>query len=75
MEWKKMETRISIATKTDRKRQIQRKHCMRFPVIIALPNQTAGGYIFSRIPMTIVDNSLSISGVMLSSIKESMEEP
>lgn len=75
MEWKKMETRISIATKTDRKRQVQRRHCMRFPVIIALPNHTAGGYIFSRIPMMIVDNSLSISGVMLSSIKESMEEP
>lgn len=75
MEWKKMETRISIAIKTDRKRQVQRKHCMRFPVIIALPNQMAGGYIFSRIPMMTVDNSLSISGVMLSSIKESMEDP
>lgn len=75
MEWKKMETRISIATKIDRKRQVQRKHCMRFPVIIALPNQMAGGYIFSRIPMMTVDNSLSISGVMLSSIKESMEDP
>ena len=75
MAWKKMETMAAAAAKTARKAPAQIKHGIKLPAMTALPSQTAGGYTFSRVPIMTEDNSLSISGVMVSSIIESLEEP
>lgn len=74
MERKNTETIAAEAAKTATKTPMQARHVTKLPVMIPSPSQTAGGYIFLRSPVTTEDNSLSISGVMVSSMTESLED-